>query len=293
MVTFYPDMDTIETIFESLLPQVDQVLIVDNGSDRSAMIPILAKNKIHVIWNPKNLGIGEALNQGISYAEKNGFSHVLFLDQDSIPSRNMVLNLVCASERLKQKQPDVVVGPKIMDMQTGRETHFVTFKFPFVRRSHCSDSGKTAIHADFLITSGMLIPVSLFRKTGKMDKRLFIDNVDLEWCFRARKKGVLFYGVCDASLAHSLSDQTIQVWIGRNMTIHWHRSPVRIYYITRNRLWLYSRPYTPVEWIIHDCLRMVIKQLFVIIFFQNRADNIRMFAKGIRDRFTGYLGEYH
>ena len=67
-----------------------------------------------------------------------------------------------------------------------------------------------------------------------MDEPLFIDWVDLEWCWRARKLGYQIIGNADVEIRHQLGDGSINVGF-RKISV---RTPIRHYYITRNAVYL-------------------------------------------------------
>ena len=92
IVTYNPDLEILTNIFEVLDTQVDSVFVVDNCSSNQAQTGKLC---IDVGYCPlsANLGLGKAHNLGIEYARKRGSSHVLLLDQDSLPDPDMVDHL--------------------------------------------------------------------------------------------------------------------------------------------------------------------------------------------------------
>jgi predicted dithiol-disulfide oxidoreductase (DUF899 family) len=60
----------------------------------------------------------------------------------------------------------------------------------------------------------------------------------------------------------------------------------------RNRLLLYQRSYTPFGWIVQDAARALFKLLVFALVFAPRWQNICMMCRGIRDAYTGKVGEY-
>src|SRR5690606_27148133 len=51
-------------------------------------------------------------------------------------------------------------------------------------RTNCS-----VLETDMLITSGSLVNLAVFQKLGGFDENLFIDEVDFEYCLRAKVNG--------------------------------------------------------------------------------------------------------
>lgn len=281
IVTYRPDRKKLATVLEALRGQIDRVLVVDNGSGRG-FVEWLHEGfeRVDVLAFDENRGLGAAQNAGIKLAKKRGFSHVLFLDQDSVPGNRMVEKLLSASKYLENGEPIAAVGPVIVDSRNGADSPFVLFGFPSIRRNRCVPGGEKYPPADFLISSGMMVRTEIFDRVGLIDESLFIDNLDLEWCFRAKSMGFALRGVCGAHLSHSLGDEVVR--IGKIATVHRH-SPLRQYYIMRNRIILYGKRHSPFCWIVHDVIRMLLKTVFLLLFFPKKANNIRMIFHGMTD----------
>jgi rhamnosyltransferase len=295
VVTYHPEPELLKQLLETVLPQVAALVVVDNGSDeqhlsliRSWSLSGLPK-VFSLIETGKNLGIAAGQNRGIAWARKQGSSHILLLDQDSIPATDMVKALQEALVDLSNRRiPVAAVGPRLVDRRTKRSSPFVVFNWFGVTRNSCARDPGALRQTDFLVSSGMLVPISVFDDVGLPEEGLFIDNVDMEWCFRARSMGFLLYGVCSAVMLHSVGDQIFR--IGPRV-LHRH-SPIRQYYIMRNRLLLYQRSYTPFGWIVQDAARALFKLLVFALVFAPRWQNICMMCRGIRDAYTGKVGEY-
>ncbi|MDM8541018.1 glycosyltransferase family 2 protein [Desulfococcaceae bacterium HSG9] len=291
IVTHNPQKTAFEKTLNAIFTQapdhlISEIVVVDNDSDPQFIAWLKVQNKCEIIEMGFNSGVGAAQNRGISWAIGRGASHVLLMDQDSVPSKNMVANLILASLKLERyRDQSVVVGPRIFDPRIGKDFPFVRFGYWFIKRDVClKGTGNQYQKTDFLIASGMLIPVSVLKQAGLMDETLFIDNVDLEWGFRARQYGVRLYGVCNAVLEHHLGDKVVEIELGKGVRIYQH-SPLRQYYMMRNRIILYKKSYSPSAWIIQDFVRMILKLIFVVLFFPDRSANIVMIYKGIRDGF--------
>ena len=167
-----------------------------------------------VLPQPANIGLAAAQNVGIAWAREHGHSHVLLLDQDSVPEPGMVDSLLAALDGLAPQHP-AAVGPVFRDPREHRVAPFVRVGFPMSKKVWCSDDG-APVECDFLISSGTLIPLAVLERVGAMDDALFIDNVDLEWSFRARARGYRLFGVCTAAMEHRLGDARTPILGGRH-----------------------------------------------------------------------------
>jgi rhamnosyltransferase len=290
VVSFFPDVATLRKLVTATLPQVDALVIVDNATSGDAFGEFCAdveNDNAVVLKQPGNVGLAAALNRGIAWARERGFSHVLLLDQDSIPAEGMVDTLIQAFISPVAGRRIAAVGPRFHDAREDRHAPFVRIGFPINCRMY--DSGKDGLVAcDFLISSGSLIPLAALLEIGPMDEGLFIDNVDLEWSFRAMAKGYSLIGVCAATMHHRLGHGRQQLPFGLgHIKVH---DPVRLYYIMRNRLLLYRLPHTPAVWIAQDVPRLAVKFLLFSLLISPRMRNIRFMLAGLRDGVLGRSG---
>lgn len=273
-------------------PQVDELLIVDNGSSAAAVEALRAQAQAlgcALLALDTNLGIAAAQNRGIAWARERGASHVLLLDQDSVSAPDMVTRLLQALDgATRAGQRVAAVGPRLVDRRSRVSTPFVRIGVAGVRRLACGGGPGQTHETDFLVASGALIPLPVLDAVGLMEEGLFIDNVDLEWCFRARARGYSLLGVCDAVLEHSVGDQVVHV-AGRALYRH---GPLRQYYIMRNRIALYRLPYSPWGWVVQDFLRMGVKLVLFGLVFAPRRENLRMMARGLIDGLRGRSGPF-
>jgi len=71
------------------------------------------------------------------------------------------------------------------------------------------------MECDFLLSSGSLVPLDVIDKVGGMEEELFIDQVDTEWCLRARSMGYRVFGAFGAILEHRLGEAHARAWFDR------------------------------------------------------------------------------
>ena len=296
ILTHRPDQSILRQAVASLCPQVDRILIVDNGSrwDAGALLEVLAegdREKIEFIWLETNIGVGAGHNRGIRWARAREFTRILILDHDSVPRPDMVRHLVAALDQLDARGIRVAaVGPRYVDRYTGRVAGFVRFGFWKVRRVFC-DPAQTAelVSTDFIISSGALIPMHVLDQVGDMNEGFFIDHVDTEWMLRAKARGYRLFGVCDAMMEHSVGSATFLLWAGswRNTPVH---SPERHYYVFRNSINLYKMPHAPMRWIMNDLVRLVSMAIVLPLVASEPWRRIRLMARGISHGLRGVTG---
>lgn len=287
IVAYNPDLATVRRAVESVAPQVWRVVVVDNSAEGGGFAHWEgAPGNLHVLRNGRNLGVAAALNQGIQWARHAGATFGLLLDQDSVVSEGMPGALREAYEALSGECRVAAVGPGFVDERTGRPAPFVKIGFPLNRKLAWSTHDR--IECDFLITSGTLLPLAVIAEVGGMDEGLFIDNVDLEWSFRARARGFRLFGVGAATMLHSIGDGVRSLPLGLGeVVVH---PPIRLYFMMRNRVLLYRRIETPAIWALQDLPRLMVKLLRFSVLVPPRLANARWMLRGLLDGLRGRQG---
>lgn len=286
VVTYHPDAELLAAQLEALQAQAGCVVVVDNATPGPSVRELCAAMpRIELLSLTENLGLAAALNAGITRARgKPGVAHVLLMDQDSVPEPGMLTALKAALDRQSQQARVAAVGTRFHDPREGVDAPFVRIRFPVNRQLHCSGDCDE-VPCDFLITSGSLIPLEVLDRVGSMDEGLFIDNVDLEWCFRAMAKGYALFGVCGARMLHHHGATRHRVpGLPRGVVVH---APRRLFYMMRNRVLLYRRTYTPRRWIAQDVPRLVVKFLLFALLIAPRRKNVRCMLAGLRAGIAG------
>ena len=303
IVCYNPQPAALAVSLSALCEQVEAIVIIDNASANYADIEQAINQSgiddraqgpsISVLRQSSNLGLGAAHNIGIAHARESGFSHILLLDQDSVPLKGMVNNLLAAGVS-KQHQQVSAIGATYLNADNGSESFFVRFGKLKFRRQYCGQRDVDGcVEADFLISSGSLIAMDTINKIGDMDESLFIDHVDTEWFLRARAKGFKAYGVCDAVMQHGLGEQTHRINLSswsRQRNVPQHK-PFRYYYIFRNSVALYRRNYASGWWKWNDLQRLAMIAIMFGLLKPPRWQNVRMMFKGIVDGLRGISGK--
>lgn len=258
--------------------QVDKIFVGDNtpeGTFSAAEQIVQCMDNVIYCRFECNIGIAAAQNEGIKYFLKKDYDYILFMDQDSLVSENMVVSLCRDMEWLKNHGFHVGgIGPQPINKQNGKR-YTEDFNVPTVA------DGKI-IKVNQIISSASLIPVKLIRQVGMMDERLFIDGVDYEWCWRARvMAGVDFFISRTTSMLHQLGEGD-KFFLFRKIAI---TSPFRIYYQYRNYLWLLRRTYVPIRWKLKNGIKYFIKIFYYTLFPSQRKLYARNICKGMKDGF--------
>lgn len=287
IVTYRPDLETLERVISAVAPQVDLLIVVNNGNELNLPKWLSARNQIiEYISLGDNLGIAKAQNVGISRARERGSEYVLLLDQDSIAGKGMVESLKAAAiEKRTNGIAVACLGPRYDDPRQENAIPFIRIENYRIRRGECSDNNKV-IKVDYLIASGSLIPIDTIDQIGDMNENLFIDYVDIEWGLRAQHKGYQSFGVCSALMNHQLGDEPLY-FFGRHIPVH---SPLRHYYHFRNAVWLYKQGWLRSEWKIVDAYRLARKFVFYSLMTTPRLKHLSMMSLGIYHGLINKMG---
>jgi rhamnosyltransferase len=294
IVTFHPAGDALSALLRRLEGHTDATVVIDNTPIKGLLQKmIVASTPVELIENESNVGLAAAQNQGIRWALERDFTHILLLDQDSLPEPGCIAQLCKAARNLEMSGISVgAVGPRIVDARTGRSYSFKKFSMGGSSHQYCS-SDSDVVEADFLIASGTLIPIESLQVTGLMDAELFIDRIDIDWCLRSVAAGRKVYGICGARMRHQPGDRSARIWIGRWTETAVH-SPERTYYMIRNSILLYRRPYAPLRWIVKDVVWLLGVVLITCAIAPARLRRLGLVFKGIvhgLQSVRGPLGE--
>jgi rhamnosyltransferase len=223
VVPTYRPNERVRKTVATLADQCSRVIVIDDGSGSGSepLIETLPGPNVSVVRLGTNRGIAAALNAGVREALADARTeYVLTVDQDSDLPSGFVERAVALAERGPSRF-DVVVPESVAGQ---------------VVRHECADDGvRRPIEP---IQSGMLISRRVFESIGDFDESLVIDCVDTDFFLRTRVAG-LVTALCPGNeLEHSLGELRPTLRGRPGFAYH---SPVRRYYITRNRLTMLRR----------------------------------------------------
>lgn len=239
VVTYYPDKNFLVKNINSISNQIRKIYIIDNTPNKDIDLNELKSEKIDIIYLNENKGIAYAQNIGIKKSIQNKADYILLSDQDTIYPKDYILKMIKIFD-LKEKI--AAVSPKFYDITTKKEQGFIKNNSNFFKQFFPKEG---VYEVKQVIASGKILNVKYLNEIGLMNEELFIDWVDFEWCWRAKKKGYTIIGNADVLIKHKLGDKVSNRWY-KDITL---RSPIRHYYITRNAVYLalYNNDLTLLE----------------------------------------------
>ena len=278
IVTYHPAPRMVENVHR-VSAQVQGLVVVDNSScpDEVALLRNAQRDLgFDLIENHENVGIAEALNQGVRRAQQVGYSWVILFDQDSCVPNGFVNGMFEAWEHHPDRAQVAAIHPRYRDPKTGLEA--------LVRRAR--DGGPITS-----MTSGALMPTWIFDKIGGFASEYFIDCVDTEYCFRIRAKGYLIADSASAELPHAPGNSQVRTILGFSFRPT-HHSTMRRYYMSRNRIAVFRKYVTKFpQWAsvsMYDSLRETVK---CFLGEPDRSIKFRRFLVGTWDGLTGRMGK--
>lgn len=271
VVVLYNPANDIEDNISSYLDHIDKLYAVDNSEHKNDfLIEELKKNKkIKYIDNRGNRGIAHALNVGAEEAIKDGYDLLLTMDQDSRASENMMVQML---ECLKKSN--------ISDV--GIVSPFHASKF------HTSSKESGCIEKKMVMTSGNLLSLEAYKKTGPFCEELFLDYVDNEYCLRLQRYGYKVIQASEAILYHNLGELSKHILFGKNIYCY-NYPPIRYYYRTRNVIAVNKK----LGYFDHLYVKELFKDIIKIFLYEkNKMKKFQHIYLGTVDAIKGKMGKY-
>ena len=277
VVTYFPDTGLAERL-KILLPQVATLIVVDNTPTLENARQILSQmegdSRIYLVENKRNSGIAAALNQGLEHAFSIGSKWLLTLDQDSRCYPDMVETLLQALVACNPKT--AVIGGNYYDSRSHQ-----------TKISPAENSGY--LEQKTVITSGCLIDVCVARELGGFREDFFIDQVDHEFCLRARTRGYRVAISRKPVMDHSVGrEEGVRLPLLGVLPNH---PPLRKYYIARNTLVIVAKYWQREPgWCMRRSVRLLLGLLLMATLEKQRLVKIHAFAAGIIDGVRHRMG---
>ena len=278
IVTYHPSAAMLENL-QNVLAEVHGLVVVDNGSGANELNGLRTASRdfcFHLIENGENLGIAEALNQGVRWAKDNGYPWVLLFDQDSTTRDRFVDAMLKTWLSHPKREGIACIHPRYMHPELG-----------YTAVAPRAPDGSLA----WCMTSGALMPTWIFDKIGWFASEFFIDWVDIEYCFRIRAAGYLIAESCEAILLHDPGHSAPSSVLG---FCFWpsHHSPLRRYYMSRNRLVVFRKYlFTLPRWTFQAMYEAFRDMAKCFLGESERPRKFRNFLLGTWDGLTGRMGQ--
>jgi rhamnosyltransferase len=178
------------------------------------LIDRLHNDKVEVRSTGQNEYLAFPFNEITRWAAKQGYTHLLTMDQDSCFAPDHFTKYL---QSIQQIENDHIAayGPGL----------------------NLPDNVDESIQdVPYVITSGAIYPINILLQVPLFKEELIIDTVDIEYCLRARTKGYKTIQLNNINLIHKLGDRK-KHWTGLIINPY---PAQRTYYYLRNTLWIFK-----------------------------------------------------
>lgn len=271
IVTYNPDINRLQQNVSSIINQVVEIVLVDNGSTNINAIKesFQRLNNIKIVSLKQNKGIAYAHNFICKYAKDAGNEWAIVLDQDSICPPNII------SEYSKFVY-DSSIGllcPQIYDVNCGVQMNL--------------DGRPLSEEVQLCISSASAIRLDAWEKIGGLCEDLFIDSVDFDFCMMLREAGYKIVRVNNVVLTHEVGHSKVVRFLGGDRQILNH-SALRYYYMYRNAFLVGKR---------HNCRWLFFKTnllrfVMINIYEKDRFKKDYYILMGVIHGLIGRFGKY-
>ncbi|MDF2433177.1 MAG: rhamnosyltransferase [Mucilaginibacter sp.] len=276
IVLYNPTNSVIKNI-ESYLPFLNTLYVIDNTEcvDEELIKKIkLLDAEIVYIQQGDNKGIAWALNKGAALALELGYQWLLTMDQDSY-----------------------FLGNEFFDSWHTN----INYTIGLVAASYTNDYDRwqkeysqlyNEIH--FAVTSGNIINLKSWENVGGFEEKLFIDEVDHDYCLKLRKHGFKILISKKVLMGHMVG----QLYNGRNNEFTENKifilhSPLRYYYISRNVLYLCKKYFfTDFDFIARRFYYLIKALVKILLMYPDKVIYLGFFFKGIKDFALSRYNKY-
>ncbi|MFC1711846.1 glycosyltransferase family 2 protein [Patescibacteria group bacterium] len=230
-----------------------KILLVNNNPQEKLEKKIESQfREVEIIENSKNYGFAKGNNIGIRNALKKGADYFLLLNNDTVVSKDFLIQLIKAFKENKQisiASPKIYFAPgfefhkeRYSEKEKGKVIWYAGGKIDWknIYASHVGvnkvdkDQFNSLGPTDFATGCCMFIKKQVFEKTGLFDHKYFLYWEDVDFCQRAKKQGFQVFYCPQSHIYHKNAESS---FVG---------SQLQDYYQTRNRL-LFGLKYGSVK----------------------------------------------
>lgn len=265
VVLYEPKEKEIENIL-GYICDVDKTYILDNSLEsnekvvKSTLLKALEykDNKVEYIHFGENIGLCKALNYGMKQAKSAGFEWTLIMDEDSSLNTNI---LSVYQEYIEKNDCDGVgvLAPVHLHDRSLERTFEGTREIPWS------------------MTSGCFYNVDTFFKFNGFKEELFVDGLDIDYCYKIRRGGCRVVELADARINHKPGETRSLCLAGIEIK-YGVASPWRYYMQARAIVWLIMKYHS-----LRELARYGMKWIKVLFLFTDKKTYIKYMIRGTKE----------
>ena len=258
-----------------------EIIVVDNGSneDESVLLKQLYPDIVS-LRSEANLGFAGANNLGYSVSKGDW---IFFLNNDTIIIEDTLPAFV---HQLAENGKMAGISPLILNndlqhtVQFAGYTHLnrLTLRNKAILEGDMPQLMQHAIKTEFLHGAAMLFKREAIERVGTMSEDYFLYYEEFDWCEHFRKKGYELWVSPSLKIIHCNS-KTIGA-----------ESPLKTYYLTRNRLLFAYNNYYKALFVFTFCYHLLCAYPYHIVraLVGRKYDTAKSICKGLSD-FCKYI----
>lgn len=245
----------------------EKIFLYCNSSLKEKDVDLLGKlGNVCFLGSGRNDGLSIGCQNLCDTAKNQYFTHIILFDQDSRMAKNDIDMMIDSAKENNLKSRKVaIISPQIV--LKGAPQYGIENK-----------------EIDWCITSGSLIDLAVFEYGIMFDNNYFIDRVDIDFCKQIKKENFKILQLNSIKLNQDLG--VYKKILGKN---YYEHSPIRHYYIARNRLY-FNKKYNVN--VLKTFLQMIKHLGEIILFEKDKKKKISMFFLGIEDYFYKKMESY-
>ena len=281
VVTWKPDVERLAAVLDALAPQVGGIIVVDNGSEDFGALAARwsGHEDIEFVGLSENRGIAAALNVGVSRALSKDPAWILTMHQDTLVGEGAVAgaleDLAALDEPVRSRCALVALRPHPQPASI--------WLTRYAERLLVTGDLGAFVERRGVITSGNLVRADVARAVP-YDERLFIDQVDFDFCYSLRHRGLRVVQQKTITMDHILGERYDDA-----ARLHPYENAQRLYYIVRNSTYLVLRRRLLVRHYLAQVI-MFCGAYVSVNGARSTAQCARVVAVGVVDGVLGRLG---
>lgn len=265
-ITLYYPEEKCLTKINKYAEVFDKIFVYDNTDDGKINNYLFPQN-VDYYTNGNNDGLPHAYNYMLHKSQANNMDYLCLLDQDSDFS-NVEINKLLSFIRYNKT---------IVSSNIAIYAPFIIFD------RECYLGNNDFDEQEWVITAGSFINVKLFKENDlEYDENYFIDRVDADMCKRIRDLGLKIIVYNNSKLFQSLGEKT--------KFTHPNHTPIRHYYIFRDRLYFFKKYYSYCKFILLATIKSINHIRLVILFENKKMQKMKYMVRALADFRKGIKG---
>jgi len=227
IVSFQTGQALLQRCLETVRPQCDEIILIDNGNPELVREWLDAQDDITLIRPNGNIGFALACNIGAKRASRD---FLLFLNPDAELEQDSVVRLVAQAGRAGE--PSLigakVIGPDGLEQRGSRRDTLTLISFFTGINRHTDPAPSEPVQVEAVSGSAFLMSAQSFKTVNGFDTRYFLHVEDLDICRRVREAGGQVWHHPRAVVRHQGGSSDAAGWV----VAHHKRMSFKTYMLT-------------------------------------------------------------